>query len=85
MKRTSLFLGILTLGALAWAADSIWMLREGDGPLGMWSVLYAVNQGTWLERSRLRLNLPLFLVGTFLPLILVGALWVWRWARSSNG
>ncbi|HZW93607.1 MAG TPA: hypothetical protein VFF64_11710 [Candidatus Eremiobacteraceae bacterium] len=84
MKRTRLLLSILTMGALAWAAASSWMLlRTGYGPLGMWNILELADtvtpEGVTGHYYRFHLH-PLAVVGTFLPLGLVGAFWVWRWA-----
>jgi hypothetical protein len=85
MKRTHLLLGIFTLGAVAWAAVSIRMLFEtGMGPLGLFSVreLAVTPQGITYYRFHFHW---LAVVGTFLPLGMVGALWVWRRTHSSNG
>lgn len=86
MKRTSLLFKILTIGAVAWAAWSGWiLLKTGYGPLAMWNVLEPVvaitPQGATVHYYRFHLHL-LAVVGTFLPLGIVGVFWVWRRTRG---
>jgi hypothetical protein len=79
-KRALLILG--TLAAAVWAVVSMRMLFEtGMGPLGLFSVreLAVTPQGITYYRFHFHW---LALVGTFLPLGMVGVFWVWR--RTTN-
>ncbi len=85
MKRSRLFLlSILTLVAVAWAAYSIWLLfKTGMGPLGLFSMrelASVIREGRTLYYYQFHFNW-LAVLGAFLPLILVGAFWVWRWGK----
>jgi len=88
MKRVlrELFLGILTIGAVAWAAHWSWfLLGRGLGPEGIWGVRepsFSVRgpSGVVEYYHQFHFHLLTGLLGAYLPLGLLGAFWVWRWA-----
>lgn len=82
---------ILTLLAVTWAAVGSWMvLATGLGPLPLWEPsLYPSisipHPGGGVSVHRLHLSVLDWMLGAYLPLVLLGAFWLWRRARSSNG
>ena len=83
MKRALLLAGMAgaTIAAAAWAAIASWMLlATGLGPLPIWEPSIEPSIGI----HRLHLSVLDWMVGAYLPLILLGAFWLWRLARSSK-